>query len=527
MGIAMGMGKSIMGKIAKTLAIWAVVLMAPEGSPAQPPNPPSAAALEHFEKKVRPLLANHCYNCHSASTKALGGLRVDDRNGLLTGGGRGAAIVAGAPDKSLLLKAVRREGKPKMPPEEKLEESEIAELERWIRDGAVWPAATLPYNLGQYAAKYEKLRKEHWAFQPLKASKVPAVADSSWPRHDVDRFVLATLEAKKLRPVADADKGALIRRVTFDLTGLPPSPAEIDAFVADASPDAFAKVVDRLLGSSAFGERWGRHWLDIARYGESTGPSRNIPLPHAWRYRDYVIDSFNADVPFDRFVREQIAGDLLPAKDQAERDRNTIATGFLAIGVKDVNQRFKVRFVMDNIDEQIDTVTRSVLALTVSCARCHDHKFDPVPTTDYYGLAGIFGSTDICAGLRNKMGGGGLDYYDTAMLVALGDAKIPQPGPKDKERIEELSKAVEAARKEFQAIQGTPQGKEKSPDGRPAQMVARQKMLKLQAELNSLTDPAVALPIAHAVREAKSSATRKSASAAKRRNSVPSNLAAS
>ena len=212
--------------------------------------------------------------------------------------------------------------------------------------------------------------------------------DHAWPINDIDRFILARLEAEGLSPVRDADKLALIRRVTFDLTGLPPTPEEIEAFVADRSPDAFERVVDRLLASPAYGERWGRHWLDVARYGESTGSSRNLPLPHAWRYRDYVIDAFNRDKPYDQFIREQIAGDLLPSGSERERVEHLIATGFLALGVKDVNQRFKVRFIMDNVDEQIDAVSRAVLGLTASCARCHDHKFDPIPTADYYALAG-------------------------------------------------------------------------------------------------------------------------------------------
>src|SRR5205814_8890165 len=219
--------------------------------------------------------------------------------------------------------------------------------------------------------------------------------------------------------------------------------------------DAFAKVVDRLLASPAFGEHWGRHWLDVARYGESTGSSRNIPYPHAWRYRDYVLDAVNADKPYDRFLTEQIAGDLLPAATPQERDEHLIATGFLALGVKDVNQRFKVRFVMDNIDEQIDTVTRSVLALTASCARCHDHKFDPIPTTDYYALAGIFHSTDLCVGVRNKMGGGGMDYYDPAMVLPLGGEQ--KPDRIFAEKIEQAKAALMMARAEMLAIFGKPE----------------------------------------------------------------------
>jgi cytochrome c553 len=460
---------------------------------------PADDAVAFFEKKVRPILVDYCSNCHSADTNAKGGLRVDDRNGLLHGGGRGPAVVPGQPDRSLLLRAVRHaDGAPKMPPKKALSEEQIADLTKWIADGAAWPAVKVASG-GPPNARYDRLRKEHWAWQPLKDVRPPAVKDAAWPRDDVDRFVLAALEAKGLRPVADADKLTLLRRVTFDLTGLPPTPAEVRAFLADDSADAYAKVVDRLLASPAFGEQWGRHWLDVARYGESTGSSRNLPLPHAWRYRDWVIDAVNADKPFDRFIAEQIAGDLLPAASPQERDANLIATGFLALGVKDVNQRFKVRFVMDNIDEQIDTVTRSVLGLTASCARCHDHKFDPIPQADYYALAGIFQSTDLCAGLRNKMGGGGLDYYDSAMLLRLSTGK-PAASP---EQVAQVRKDFEKAKAEWDAIRGTPEGLAKGPDGQPKQRPYRLKFERLQAELQALTDPAAGGDVAFGARDAK------------------------
>src|SRR5262249_55347541 len=246
-------------------------------------------------------------------------------------------------------------------------------------------------------------------------------------------------------------------------------------------------LVDRLLASTAYGERWGRHWLDVARYGESTGSSRNLPLPHAWRYRDYVVNAFNHDKPYDRFIREQIAGDLLPADSERERIENLIATGFLAIGVKDVNQRFKVRYIMDNVDEQIDAVSRGILGLTASCARCHDHKFDPIPTADYYALAGIFRSTDLCAGLRNKMGSGGLDYYDTAMLIKLGP-DIP-PDAATMAKIEKAEAALAAAKAEFEKVRDDPEGDKPGPDGRPRRAIARQKMNRLANQLLALTDP--------------------------------------
>jgi cytochrome c553 len=472
---------------------------------AQPATPAAdeAARLDFFEKHVRPILAGHCYTCHSADTNPSGGLRVDDRNGLLTGGNTGPAVVPGDPDKSLLLKRVTQKNEKRRMPREgaPLSEEQVAVLMTWIKDGAAWPPVTPPPSFGKPKPRYEALKKSHWAWQPLTNPTPPAVADTAWPRDDVDRFLLAKLEAKGLKPVGDADRVALLRRVTFDLTGLPPTPADVEAFLNDGGADALAKVVDRLLASPQFGERWGRHWLDVARYAESTGPSRNIPYPHAWKYRDSVIDSVNADVPFDRFVTEQIAGDLLPAGTDAERDRLLTATGFLALGVKDVNQRFKVRFQMDNVDEQIDVVSRAVLGLTVTCARCHDHKFDPIPQADYYALAGIFTSTDNCAGLRSRMGGGGLDYYDPSLLLVLSGV----PPPADPDKVEKLKAEAEAeeARKKWEAIRGTPEGLKLAANGQPVQRPFRLAYEKALAELNALTDPATRGYAVHGVRDAK------------------------
>jgi cytochrome c553 len=458
----------------------------------------NADALVFFESKIRPLFVEKCYTCHSANTNAKGGLRVDDLGGLLVGGNRGAAIFPGQPDQSLLLRAVSYNDKRlKMPPEEKLSDEEITNLTKWVADGAHWPAVELPEEITEPNEDYEKLKREHWAWQPLVETAPPKVNDPVWSQDAVDRFVLAKLEENKLRPTGNADKVALIRRVTFDLTGLPPSPEEVDAFLADDSVMAYAKVVDRLLASPAFGERWGRHWLDVARYAESTGSSRNMPYPHAWRYRDYVIDSFNEDKPYDQFLREQIAGDLLPAEDEAQREEQLIATGFLALGVKDVNQRFKVRFTMDNIDEQIDTVTRSVLAVTASCARCHDHKFDPVSTSDYYALAGIFHSTELCAGVRNKMGGGGLEYYNPESLVRL----TSQETPVDPEALAAAQAEFDKAKRAWDDIRGTPKGLERGKNGKPKQRPFRVKFERAQAELMQLSDPAHRGAAALGVRE--------------------------
>ncbi len=463
-----------------------------------------AARLDFFEKKIRPILSNHCYQCHSADTKAAGGLRVDDRNGLLLGGDGGPVVVAGDPDKSQLIQRVTHENpKRKMPKEgELLTGAEVADLKQWIQDGVAWPRERIPAYVGRKREDFEELKKSHWAWQPITRPTLPAVTDAAWVRGDTDRFILAGLAAKKLSPVADADSVTLIRRATFDLTGLPPTPADIQAFQADHSPDAFAKVVDRLLASPQFGERWGRYWLDVARYGESTGPSRNIPYPHAWKYRDYVIDAVNRDVPFDRFVQEQIAGDLLPAATDEERNRILTATGFLALGVKDVNQRFKTRFIMDNADEQIDAVTRSILGLTVTCARCHDHKFDPIPTTDYYALAGIFTSTDNASGVRSKMGGGGLDYYDPAMLVRLSGDVPPPPS----EQVAKLEAELAEAKKAWDDIRGTPEGFKPAANGRPVQQPIRAKYESLLAQFQALTDPAARGFVVHGVREGKAPA---------------------
>jgi cytochrome c553 len=459
---------------------------------------PDPKKVEFFEKKVRPILVNHCYGCHSADTKPAGGLRVDDRNGLLVGGNNGPAVVPGHPEKSLLLKRSTQDGKRRMPLEgEHLNDQQIQTLTAWINDGAVWPALRIPITLGKNRAKYDRLKKEHWAWQPLTLPTVPTVADRAWPASDIDRFILAKLEAKKLKPVADAERRSLIRRVAYDLTGLPPTPQEIEAFEQDTSPTAYEKLVDRLLAAPEFGEQWARHWLDVARYGESTGPSRNIPYPHAWRYRDYVIDAIKADMPYDRFVQEQVAGDLLPAIAEEDRNRQRIATGFLALGVKDVNQRFKTRFIMDNVDEQIDVVTRSVLGLTVSCARCHDHKFDPVSQIDYYALAGIFTSTDNASGLRNLMGGGGLAYYVPKMLVRL-EGQLP---PADPAEIQRLTQARDKAKKAWDDIRGTPEGLKRRPNGQPFQMRFRLDYERAEAELNALTDPAQRGLVAHGVRD--------------------------
>ena len=429
----------------------------PGGAPAKPgapkEKPPGAAAPEvgitpeqeqFFEAKIRPVLVTQCGKCHASTAEKLrGGLRLDSREGLRLGGDSGPAIVPGQPDESLLLRAIRyRDEDLRMPPKGKLPDAVVADFEAWIRIGAPRPADRAgPGAAGRPSADLAKGR-EFWSFRPPKKSAPPSVKRTDWPRGDIDRFLLAALEARGLAPVADADRPRLLRRVTFDLIGLPPTPEELDAFLADDSPDAFAKVVDRLLASPRFGERWGRHWLDVARYAESSGKT-NFSYPQAWRYRDWAIASFNADKPYDRFVREQIAGDLLPAGDDRERAEQIIATGFLALGSKAHDAENRGQFVLDVVDEQIEATTRAFLGLTVACARCHDHKMDPIPQRDYYALSGIFRSTQTCSGTL----AGVFPNFNASPLIELPPganvpAAVPALTPEQRAAMEERLAAL-------------------------------------------------------------------------------------
>jgi hypothetical protein len=350
--------------------------------------------IEFFEKKIRPLLAERCYECHSEAKKIKGGLHLDLAGGWLAGGDSGPAVMAGSPEESLLIKAVRYTDRDlKMPPKKKLPPAEVALLEEWVKRGAPAPAANVASARPKQVGLSLEEGRKFWAFIPPKPVAPPAVKDASWPQRDLDRFILAKIEERGLKPAAPADRAALIRRAYFDLIGLPPTPEQIDEFVHDTRPDAFARVVDSLLASPHFGERWGRHWLDVARFAESSGGGRTLLFKDAWRFRDYVIDSFNQDVSFDRFIREQLAGDLLPHATPEQRRRQLIATAFLALGPTNYEEQDKGALRMDIVDEQLDTMGKAFLGMTIGCARCHDHKFDPVPTKDYYALAGILRST--------------------------------------------------------------------------------------------------------------------------------------
>jgi hypothetical protein len=372
-----------------------VLLVAVQPQPALADDHQDASGAEFFENRIRPVLVKHCYKCHSSETgSAKGGLQLDTRAGTRMGGESGPAVVPGKVDESLLIDAIRYEGF-EMPPNGQLPEDLIADFETWVKRGAPDPRSGSPAPV-----KPAGDRSGGWALSPLQRWPAPTVANPDWPASAIDRFVMARMTAAGLQPVRDADRRSLLRRVYFDLIGLPPTPEQVDQFVSDPAPisRALERVVDPLLDSPHFGERWGRHWLDVARYAESTGKEWNWAHPHAWRYRDYVIASFNEDKPYDQFVREQIAGDLLPADDANQRDEQLIASGFLAIGPKAVSIGNNEEFGLELADEQINTVCRAILGLTVGCARCHDHKFDPVPTEDYYALAGIFLSTQTLFG---------------------------------------------------------------------------------------------------------------------------------
>ena len=368
-----------------------VLLAATAGAFAAVTTEPTKEQTAFFESKIRPLLADNCYKCHSLeSGKSKGGLTLDTKAGVLKGGEVGPAVIPGKPEESPLIKAVNYHDKDlQMPPTKeggKLPDAQIAALTEWVKMGAPDPRKD---DVKTKLTGLTEAARKHWAYQPLTNPKQPAVKNSAWPRTAVDTFILAKLEEKGMLPLPDASKETLLRRATYDLTGLPPTPREVQDFTSDPSPQAFAKVVERLLASPAYGERWGRFWLDTARYADTIGGDRNnrridYRFPYAWTYRDYVIQAFNEDKPYDQFIVEQLAADKIPGI--TPEDPRMAALGFLTVGERFNNNN-------DVINDRIDAVTKGFLGLTVSCARCHDHKFDPIPTKDYYALHGIFAST--------------------------------------------------------------------------------------------------------------------------------------
>ena len=389
--------------------------------------------MAFFESKVLPLLQSRCYECHSHEKKIKGGLALDLKSGWQTGGDSGPAIVPGDVAKSHVISAVRyTTPEMEMPPKGKLSASEIEIFEKWVAMGA--PDSRVKQTVAKSARVIDvEEGKKFWAFRPVQNVKAPEVRQAGWPLNPVDRFILARLEANGLTPAPDADAYTWLRRVSLDLTGLPPTPEDLARF--DASPVSRAAAVDRLLQSSAFGERWARHWLDLTGYADQIGSANNVFAEHAWRYRDYVIEAFNSDKPFDGFIREQIAGDLLPASSPQERATNITATGFLVLGDVEIVAVDKLKMEHDLIDQQVAKIGTAFFGLTLGCARCHDHKFDPIAQTDYYAIAGMFRSTDATYKTDNGVWSSvhKTELPETAeqkaareLLLAKNDAKIRQ-----------------------------------------------------------------------------------------------------
>ncbi len=423
------------------LLIFAVPLVAAD---AQPPN--ATRESEFFETKVRPLLLEKCVSCHG-DAKQKGALRLDSRQALLKGGDNGPVLVPGEPQKSALIRVVHYNGEIKMPPAGKLKPDEIAALEQWVKNGAVWPeSAKPPANSAAPDSTpfITEERRNFWSFQPVKRPVVPVVKNKAWIQAPIDNFILSELEKRGLTPAAPADKATLLRRATFDLTGLPPTPEEVRAFIADNRRDAYAKLIDRLLDSPSYGEHWGRHWLDVARYADShdsRGSGSDGDISEAWRYRDWVVDAFNRDLPYDQFIVQQVAGDILATRGEKFDASGVIATGLLAIGNWGNGDADKEKVQTDIADDQVDIVTRGFLGLTVACARCHDHKFDPISTRDYYALSGMFFSTHILPKMAEKGAG------ESMLRIPLA---LPQDIEKGKQSAAKISEAEAKLKAETQ-----------------------------------------------------------------------------
>lgn len=453
-----------------------------------------AEQVEFFEKKIRPVLVEQCYACHSADADEIeGGLTLDTREGIRKGGDTGPAVVPGNVRRSLLIKAIRQvDDDLQMPPDQKLPADVIADFETWIARGAADPREGAAVVEQPWEIDIEEGRK-FWAFQPPQPQEPPEVLDADWPWTDIDRFLLARMEAEGLHPVADSDPESLVRRLYFDLIGLPPSPEEVDRFCelhASDSQAAVEYVLDQLLNSRHFGERWGRHWLDVARYAESTGQATNFAYPHAWRYRDWVIDAFNDDKPYDEFIREQLAGDLLRTRDADERAANLVATGFLAIGPKSLSERNRFQFQADVVDEEIDATFQAFQALTVACARCHDHRFDPIPQTDYYALAGIFRSTETCYGtIRVVQSNHPSDLLDLPVAADV----VQSLQPLTSSRRERIEGQIDQLRDQMEGLT--------SRDDFIRRIFIGSRVTELRSELDSYDDDGEPIAVAMGVRE--------------------------
>ena len=471
------------------LELWSGDGAIPETARAQFVTALTPEHTEFFEKRIRPVLVEHCYECHSSGAKKIkGGLVLDSRAGVIKGGDTGAAITPGDPEASLLIQAMRHTDPDLAMPKQKLPANVLADFEAWVKLGAPDPRTedTVAVAQAKSAIDWNKAR-EWWSFRPLAAPPVPAVQQKRWPANDLDRFILARLEKDGFNPADSAEKRVLIRRATFDLIGLPPTPEEIDAFLKDKSSKAFAKVVERLLASPHYGERWGRHWLDVVRYADTAGDNSDFPIPQIFRYRDWVIRAFNRDLPYDQFIREQLAGDLLPGTTTAETHERLIATGYIANArrfgsrVEDYPQHL-------TIEDTIDNFGRAFLGLTINCARCHDHKFDPITAADYYALYGIFHST------RYPWPGIELEQKQRDLVPLVAPGKLAEADAARKAHDDEkrrLDKAVQKLKDQLKEIPA---------DGKPAHEA---KIKEAEQTLKEFVNKGLPFDLAYAVAEAK------------------------
>ncbi|HKB35466.1 MAG TPA: DUF1549 domain-containing protein, partial [Gemmataceae bacterium] len=487
------------------LAALALCFCLPAKLAAADRDTPDAAALEFFEKKVRPVLVEHCFKCHSTQAKKLrGGLHLDSRQGFLTGGDSGPALVPGQPEKSRIVEAVRYGNVDlRMPPRGKLPDTVVADLATWVKMGAPWPQDDTPKTTSKSGFDLQKRKREHWAWQPIRPQSPPAVRDKTWAHDPVDRFLLAKLEEKGLSPAPPADRRTLLRRVSFDLVGLPPSPAEVEAFVWDESPNGFEKVVDRLLASPHFGERWGRHWLDLVRYGETRGHEFDPNIPNAHQYRDYVLRAFNDDVPYNQFVTEHIAGDLLekPRLHPAQGfNESILGTGFWFLG-EEVHSPVDIRQDQaDRFDNRIDVMTKTFLGLTVACARCHDHKFDAISTRDYYALFGFLESSSYRLARFDSM------EHNRRVAEELWRLRERARKPVQQALAEALRPGTEHVADYLLAARRTIQGgRAAAPDGIDADRLTRW-VAHLRAAAKDETDPLHAWALVAAAKEPKQQA---------------------
>jgi hypothetical protein len=423
-------------------------------------QPPERKGVEFFESKIRPVLVEHCYKCHSEEArknkKLKGNLLLDTKAGML----KGQTHVPGKPGDSLLMKVLRHEGEITMPPGAKLPPNVVSDFETWIKIGAPDPRDGKQTPTAAPAEIDWNKARQFWAFQAPVKHPLPKIKDTAWPKRDIDHFILAELEKRNLQPVGPADKRDLLRRATFDLIGLPPTPEEIDAFLKDSSPDAFAKVVDRLLASPHHGERWGRYWLDVARYAEDKALAFVTPRPHAYRYRDWVVQAFNNDMPYDRFLKLQLAGDLLPSPsgrgaggegNEPDYFIKLAGLGFQGLGQEYHRGSVTAQVIADELDDRIDTLSRGLLGLTVACARCHDHKYDPIPTRDYYSLAAAYNGSNL--DVRPLADEKTVQHFRTwEKQVKDFEAKLKQPAkqkpPIAKEDVPKLQAEMDRLRKE-------------------------------------------------------------------------------